>query len=198
MRLLRRWPGASAEGFDRNPWFLEAGRAAAVAAGVATRLSLIETDSPGVMLSGREVDLAVAMGATGIVGDQATTVAFLASIVSSGGRVVFGDGVWTGEPPASGLAAFGMARNELADGVDGLVALGRAVGLEPIEADLVSVEEWDAYESAYAGAAEAWAAAQPDDPDAGAFLARAAGMRSSFASWRRASMGFAIAVMRRT
>ena len=43
-RLLSRWPEATAEGFDRNPWFLAAARAAAERAGVASRVSFIETE----------------------------------------------------------------------------------------------------------------------------------------------------------
>ena len=196
IRLLRRWPGTTAEGFDRNPWFMAEARAAAEAAGVAGRLSIIGTDAPGTLLSGRAVDLAIAIGATGIVGDQAETLAFLASIVVPGGLVVFGDGVWTGEPDPAGLAAFGMARAELATGAAGFTALGRAAGLEPISVDLVSTDEWDAYEASYAGAIDAWVAANHDDPERATFEARAAGMRSSYESWRRASMGFAIGIFR--
>ncbi len=197
VRLLNRWPGTSAEGFDRNPWFMADGRAVAEAAGVAGRLSLIGTDAPGALLSGRAVDLAIAIGATGIVGEEAETLAFLASIVVPGGLVAFGDGVWVGEPDPTGLAAFGMSRDELPDGLDAFTDLGRAGGLDVLSVDLVSTDEWDAYESSYAGAVDAWAAANPDDSDRAAFTARAMGMRASYAEWRRASMGFAIGVYRK-
>jgi SAM-dependent methyltransferase len=194
IRLLRHWPGTSAEGFDRNRWFMAEARAAAEAAGVAGRLSLVDTDSPGALLAGRSVDLAIAMGATGIVGDQAETLAFLASIVGPGGHVIFGDGAWVADPDPDGLAAFGIARDELVEGAEGLAALGRAAGLEPVSVELVSPGEWDAYEAAYADAAEDWVVANPDDPERAAFAARAAGMRVSYAAWRRAAMGFAIGV----
>jgi SAM-dependent methyltransferase len=197
IRLLQRWPGTTAEGFDRNSWFMAQAKTAAEAAGVASRLSTVDTDSPGALLAGRSVDLAIAMGATGIVGDQAETIAFLASIVEPGGLVVFGDGAWIGEPSPAGLEAFGMAREELVDGAEGIAALGRAVGLEPIDIAPVTTEAWDDYESTYAGAVDAWAAANPDDPDRAAFQARAAGMRASYAAWRRASMGFVIGAFRR-
>ncbi len=196
IRLLRRWPGTTAEGFDRNRSFMAEARAAAADAGVAGRLSLIDTDSPGALLAGRSVDLAIAMGATGIVGEQAETLAFLASIVGRGGHVVFGDGAWVAEPDPAGLAAFGMARDELVDGAEGLAALGRAAGLDLVSVELVTPGEWDEYEAAYAGAVDAWAAANSDDPERDAFAARAAGMRASYAGWRRASMGFAIGVFR--
>ena len=76
------------------------------------------------------------------------------------------------DPPPDGLAAFGMTRDELPDGVDGLTGLASAAGLEPVSVELVSTDEWDAYEAAYADGIEAWAAAAPDDPDRDAFLAR--------------------------
>jgi SAM-dependent methyltransferase len=196
IRLLRHWPGTTAEGFDRNRWFLADARAAADEAGVGGRLSLIDTDAPGALLAGRSVDLAIAMGATGIVGDQAETLRFLASIVGPGGHVVVGDGAWVADPAAAGLAAFGMARDELVDGAEGLAELARAIGLEVVSVELVSPGEWDAYEAAYAGAVDDWAAANPGDPELDAFAARAAGMRASYGVWRRASMGFAIGVFR--
>ena len=197
IRLLQAHPRTTAEGFDRNPWFLADARAAAEAAGVASRLSLIETDAPGVALDGRAVDVAVAIGATGIVGDGRETLAFLASIVVPGGEVVFGDGFWAAPPPADGLAAFGMDRAELPDGVDGFAALGRSVGLELIAVEAASPDEWDDYEGEYGAAVDAWADANPDDPERAAFLARSAGMRESYAAWRRTAMGFAIARFRR-
>jgi Methyltransferase domain len=197
IRLLRVHPDATAEGFDRNPWFLADARAAATVAGVVGRLSLIETDAPAVRLAGRAVDAAIAMGATGIVGDGRATVTFLASIVVPGGEVVFGDGFWAATPPDDGLAAFGMTRGELPDGLDGFAALGSAAGLEPVAIEAVSTAEWDDYEAAYGAAVRTWAEAHPDDPDLDAFLARAEGMRTSYAAWRRRALGFAIGRFRR-
>ena len=197
IRLLRRWPGTSAEGFDRNRWFTAEARAAAEDAGVAGRLSLIDTDAPGALLAGRSVDLAIAMGATGIVGDQAETVAFLASIVGPGGHVVFGDGAWVAEPDPAGLAAFGMARDELVDGAEGLAALGRGRGTGgPSPSSSSRPRSGTRTRPPTRVPSTTWAAANPDDPDRDAFLARAAGMRASYAAWRRASMGFAIGVFR--
>ena len=149
IRLLRRAPDATAEGFDRNPWFLADARDAAEAASVAGRLSLIETDAPAVALHGRAVDVAIAMGATGIVGEAAETLAFLGSIVVPGGEVVFGDGFWAAAPPDAALVAFGMRRDELPDGLDAFAGLGRAAGLEPVTVEAVSPGEWDVYERAY-------------------------------------------------
>jgi SAM-dependent methyltransferase len=192
--LLQHAPRATAEGFDRNPWFLADARAAAVEVGhdVARRVSFVETDAPGLMLAERAAALTIAMGATGILGGQAETLAGLAAATRPGGIVLFADGLWLREPPADALAAFGMSRDELADGVDGFAALGVEASLRPDAVEVVDAAEWDDYESAYAGAVERWAARHPDDPEHDAFLARAAGMGASYAAWRRDAFGYAI------
>lgn len=196
--LLGRWPGATAEGFDRNPWFLAAARSAAhdAGSGIAARASFVETDAPGVMLADRSVAMTVAMGATGILGDQRETVAVLAAATRPGGTVVFADGFWSRLPPADGLTSFGMTFDELADGVDGFAALGAEAGLIVEAVDVVDVVEWDDYEGSYAAAVERWAGANPADPERVPFLERAARMRSSYADWRRDAFGYAIARFR--
>ncbi len=195
-RLLSRWPEATAEGFDRNPWFLAAARAAAERAGVARRVSLIETDAPGERVADRSVAMGIAIGASGILGHHAATVTGLARAVRPGGVVLFGDGVWLREPLSSGLASFGMTRDELPDGPDGFAGLGVEAGLEVLDVEIVDAVEWDTYEDSYVGAIERWAAANPFDPEAEAFLARAQLFRSSYAEWRRDALGFAVARFR--
>jgi SAM-dependent methyltransferase len=198
VRLLRRWTAATGEGFDRNPWFLAAARQAAADAGpdVERRMSFVETDAPGVLIADRSVAMAVAIGASGILGDEAATVAGLAAAVRPGGIVVFGDGLWIREPLLSGIASFGMTRDELPDGIEGFAALGIEAGLEVLDVEVVDDAEWDAYEDAYAGAIERWAAANPADPDAVELLERATLFRESYAEWRRDAFGFAIARFR--
>lgn len=193
VRLLTRWPDSSAEGFDRNPWFLGTARAHAAAAGVDRRLSFVETDAPGALVADRAVAMTVAMGATGILGDHAATLAGLARATRPGGIVVFADGLWIREPSYAGMASFGITRDELPDGPEGFAELGVEAGLEALGVEVVDDAEWDAYEDAYAGAVERWVAANPDDPDAGPFAERAQLFRSSYADWRRDAFGFAVA-----
>jgi hypothetical protein len=72
-----------------------------------------------------------------------------------------------------------------------------APGLVLVAAREASPEGWDAYEDAYAGAVERWAAANPDDHERDAFLVRASSFRSTWVAWRRDAMGFVTAVLRR-
>ena len=197
--VLARSAGATAEGFDRNPWFLADARAAAAAAGpgIARRASFIGTDAPGVRIAERAAAMSVAMGATGAFGgDAAATIRALAGAVRPGGLVVFADGLWIREPSADGLATFGMTRDELPDGIEGFAALGLDAGLVVDAIDVVDDAEWDAYEEAYVRAVDTWAARHPDDPEREASLARAAAMRTSYVDWRRDSFGYAIGRLR--
>jgi SAM-dependent methyltransferase len=198
VRLLAAHPDARATGIDRSPWFLRDAQARAAELGVADRLELRDEDATQVSWPVDALDLAIAVGAAGIIGDHAATVAALARMVRpGGGLVLFGDGVWIGEPPAEWLAAFGMERGELPNGLDGQQALGAAAGLEPLWSELVTVEEWDDYESGYGSLVERWATAHPEDPDRDAFMARTTLMRQSYAEWRRDSFGFGITLFRR-
>jgi SAM-dependent methyltransferase len=193
VRLLARWPGATAEGFDRNSWFLADARERADEAGVTGRISFVETDAPGALIAERDAAMTVAIGATGAFeGDHAATVRALAGATRAGGLVVFGDGLWVREPPFDALKAFGMALDELPDGIDGFEALGRDAWLTVEDVDVVSQAEWDEYEASYAATIQRWAGEHPDDPERDAFLARSSMMRTSYDDWRRDAFGFAI------
>jgi hypothetical protein len=197
-RLLAANPAATAVGVDRSPWFLADARVRSGTLGVAARLELHEADATAFEWPRETADLAIAIGSSGILGAQAGTLAALGRMArGDGGLVLFGDGVWLDEPPLDGLAAFGMERAELPDGLEGQRALGEATGLRPVWSELVSIEEWDAYERAYAEAISRWAQANPEDPELRAFVARSALMRDSYAAWRRDTFGFGITLFRR-
>jgi hypothetical protein len=109
--------------------------------------------------------------------------------------VVIGEGYWRVPPEPAWLREFGVEPGELLD-LDGTLARMTAPGLVLVEARGSGAAAWDAYEDAYAGAVERWAAANPDDPERSAFLERAAWFRSTWARWRRDAMGFVTAVLR--
>jgi hypothetical protein len=208
VRLLAARPSALATGVDRSPWFLAEARDRARELGVLDRLDLLEADATAFDWPDGTADLAISMGAAGILGDHPATLEALARMVRAparamsggvrpGGLVLFGDGVWLAEPPPEGLASFGMDRHELPDGLEGQRALGVRAGLESLWSGAVSVEEWDDYESAYGSAVEPWLAEHPDDPDGPGFLERLTLMRRSYTEWRRGTFGFGITMFRR-
>jgi hypothetical protein len=80
---------------------------------------------------------------------------------------------------------------------DATVARVAAAGLEPLAVRLASQRGWDAYEDEYSGAIERWMGDHPGDPDQAPFLGRTAMMRTTWTTWRREAMGFAVVVARR-
>jgi len=187
-------------GIDRNPWFLADGRQAARAAGVADLVELrdgeIGTETSA--LPAQAVDLASCIGASGVFGGRRGTLEALAGVARPGGLVLVGEG-WLRRPLTDDeCAEFDIGEDEMAD-VPATIATGTALGLDSLGSLLATEPEWDAYEDAYAGAIERWAAdeADPDDPDREPFLERAAFMRDTYARWRREAMGFGLFLFRR-
>jgi hypothetical protein len=84
--------------------------------------------------------------------------------------VLLGDGYWRQPPGADYLDALGATADELPD-LAGFVAAGEAVGLTPLYAVTTSVEEFDRYEWRWSLNGERYAAAHPDEPGVGEFLA---------------------------
>ncbi len=187
--------GVRGIGVDRNPWFIADAERLAAAAGVAGNLEWRTADAavePLVI----GADIAACIGATGALGGPVTAPGVVAHLLRPGGIGLIGEAFWREPPPAGTAEAFGMGPDEMVD-LDATVARVAAGGLVPLAVVRASLAGWDAYEDAYAGAVERWADGHPDDPDREAFTEGAAMMRATWTAWRRASMGFAVIVVRR-
>ena len=198
IRLAHRRQVA-ALGVDRNPWFVAEGIAALERARLGALVELRVGDAASAALGTLEgsLDLAACVGASGIFGGRRQTLEALGRLVRPGGLVVIGEGYWRAAPNPAWLGEFEIGPDEMTD-VAGTIATGTDLGLEPLEPLLASTPEWDAYEDAYAGGIEAWATANPDDPEREAFLQQAAFFRDTYARWRRDAMGFGLFTFRRT
>jgi SAM-dependent methyltransferase len=187
-------------GVDRNPWFLAEGRDAARAAKVADLVELREGElgAETAPLPGDAADLASCVGASGVFGGRRETLDALARVARPDGLVLVGEGYLRRPLTDAENAEFGIGEDEMTD-IDGTIATGTALGLESLGSLLATEPEWDAYETAYAGAIDRWVAeeASSDDPDRERFVERAAFMRDTYARWRREAMGFGLFVFRR-
>lgn len=195
VRLARR--GVRGTGIDRNAAFIAAGRSLARDAGVAdlVELRVADTEADGVDLP-LDLDLAVCLGATQALGGPVAAPRVLSALVRPAGLVVIGEGYWRVPPEPAWLEEFGVNPGELL-GLDETLERAMAGSLVLVEAREAGQAAWDAYEDAYAGAVDRWAAANPVDPEREEFLARAAFFRSTWSRWRRDAMGFVTAVLRR-
>ena len=94
-------------------------------------------------------DLVVSTGGVSFRGGVGGTLAVLSGYVASGGKLLFGEGYWREEPTAEYLVALGAAREELKD-YEGTIEAAVEAGLDLKRAVASSVDDWDAYEDAWA------------------------------------------------
>jgi SAM-dependent methyltransferase len=193
VRLARR--GVRGTGLDRNRWFIADAAALVARAGVSALVELRVADAMAEPLP-RGFDFVACIGATGALGGPVRAPQAIAELLPPGGIAIIGEVFWQTPPPTDAAAAFGIEPGEMV-GLDETVARVTAGGLEPLAVRVAGQSGWDAYEDAYAGAIERWAAANDADPDRAVFLERVSMMRATWAAWRRDSMGFAVVVATR-
>ena len=111
-------------------------------------------------------DLVVSTGGVAFRGGVGGTLAVLAGFVASGGKLLFGEGYWREEPSAEYLVALGAAREELKD-YEGTIQAAVEAGLDLKRAVTSSIEDWDAYEDAWARNGERYADAHEDEDEEG-------------------------------
>lgn len=165
IRLAERF-GLEVVAVEGDPVMAGLARARIAAAGATVRL--VEGLSGDVLAAETPFDLIVSIGATEPAGGglrvPADMLTALAARLVPGGRLLWGDTVWKGEPPAP-LRQLMEMTNLFADDA-GWRAAAASAGLEVIAARLSSDAEWDRYTGAMQAAAAAWLEAHPDHEDA--------------------------------
>jgi SAM-dependent methyltransferase len=188
-RIAERW-GARVVGVERSPYALDAARARAAALSAGTP-TLVEGDladpPPGPW------DLVVNIGAMP-PGTQGAALRDWAARLTTGGRILVGDGYWRRPPDAGYLGALGAGADEMQD-LDGMYTLAAEAGLSVVCAAVSPDADFEAYEVAYRDNALAWAAAHADDPDAPAAVARATGWWAIHERWGRDTLGFVVLLL---
>ncbi|MFC7326172.1 SAM-dependent methyltransferase [Marinactinospora rubrisoli] len=164
LRLLEAAPGAVGTGVDTDGSLLARGHAAAVARGMADRVSFVE----GPAATWREpADLVVCVGASHAFGDTADALRALRRAVRPGGRALFGDGFWE-RPPTPGELSRMWPKASADDYPDlaGLVDLAVAAGFRPLWVEAASPDEWHDFESGFLADREHWLLEHGDRPEA--------------------------------
>jgi SAM-dependent methyltransferase len=152
-------------------------------------IQVIAGDAHAFAAEPRSYDLVCSVGAV-------TPLAPLAGLARPGGLVLFGEGYWRRPPDDRYLEALGATRDELADW-EATIALGAPLGLDLVRARSSTVDEWDAYEDAWAANGEAFARAHPGEPGVADFLDWVrAGRRRYRELGGRETLGFALLLFR--
>ena len=198
--LLRAVAASSARGLgvDAQGTSVEHGQELAAAMNLGDRIELRVGDARVNTPSG--VDAVICVGASQIWStetgsseplDYEAALSALRALVSPGGRVVYGEGIWSSEPTDAAIAPLGQRLDEFV-ALPELVELAVRCGFASLAVAEAGLDEWDEFESGYSARYAAWLAEHGSDhPDADEVRARAARQRTAYLGGYRGILGFA-------
>lgn len=192
LRALTTRPRAYAEGVDVSAGALARARRSADERGVGDRLVLHRQDA-AIFAAARQYDVVVCVGSTHALGGLLPTLDAARGHLAPGGRILVGDGYWSGTPTREAVDMLG----DLAD-LATTVERVAAAGWTPRYGHVSTRAELDAYEWACWGSLAAWALDHPDDPDSADALVTAAERRTEWLRGYRDVFGFVSLVLGRT
>lgn len=155
--VARAGEGASGTGVDSDGALLERGRREAARRGLPAGF----TEADAATWRGT-ADRLLCVGASHAFGGTADALTALARAVPAGGRLLFGDAIWSRPPTpeAAGLLGEGILA------LPGLLDAARAAGWRTIHAGEADQREWDDFESSFRAGRTEWLLANPDHPRA--------------------------------
>lgn len=192
LRALRERPGLRGEGVDVSEGALSDARTASERLGVQDRLVLHHQDAAR-FTSAYRFDLVLSVGSTHAFGGLLPTLTAARGHLSSGGRVLIGDGFWPQAPSPEAVEMLGDAAD-----LAGTLDLVTADGWTPVGGHVSTRQELDDYEWAWTGSLAGWALDHPDDPDRAQALEVAGTHRDEWLRDYRDSWGFVCLVLRST
>jgi len=197
LRVLEAAPDARGLGVDLDDESLGAARAHAVLRGLGDRVEFEARDArrtPG------PIDAVTCIGASQIWGadvaeaqplDYAAALTALRALLPHGGRLVYGEGIWS-RPPTPEATAPLAGRDDEYVAMGPLVEIAEGHGFAVMAAHEASLEEWDAFESGFTAGHARWLAEhEPDDPEAEEVRALAARQHASYFGGYRGVLGLA-------
>lgn len=197
LRVLEAAPSASGLGIDLDEESLVHARRAAETRGLAGRATFEARDARGV--SG-PFDSVTCIGASQIWGpdveeaqplDYAAALTALRAMLPHGGRLVYGEGIWSAPPTPAAVAPLSGRVDEYVT-LALLVPLAESHGFGVMAAHEASLDEWDAFESGFTAGWVRWLAGhEPDDPEADEVRARVARQHTAYLVGYRGILGLA-------
>jgi cyclopropane fatty-acyl-phospholipid synthase-like methyltransferase len=181
---------ATAVGVDTDERLLERGRAAAADRGLADRVRFVR----GAAEEWTEpADRLLCIGSAHAWGGARRALPALARLVTPGGRLLFGDGVWESPPTEPARELFG---DDVLPAPE-LERLITASGWRILQRTLADLDEWDEFEETWRAGREEWRLAHAGDPRATAVAAELAERLTEYVDVYRGVLGFTYLVLTR-
>ncbi|HEY3504604.1 MAG TPA: class I SAM-dependent methyltransferase [Actinocatenispora sp.] len=198
LRVVEAAPKATGLGLDLDADAVGHGRRLAERRGLDQRVRLVVGNARDELPA--RVDAAICIGATQVWGEEGRTdlpidyrsaLRALRSAVEPGGRVVYGEGVWSAEPTEAAAAPLAGRLDEFVR-LPELLDLAVAEGFRPVQVHEATLDEWDEFESGYSACYARWLATHPaDHPHADEVRRRADRQRAAYLRGYRGVLGLA-------
>ena len=141
LRVVAKHRAATGTGVDTDRRLLDRARRAAAARNLYERVEFVEDDLTTFDDHG---DLVLCVGAAQAWGGATVALRELRGRLEPGGALLFADGFWARPPGADARKLFGKLPV-----YDGLLQIARAAGLTVEHAERSTLDEWDAFETAW-------------------------------------------------
>lgn len=197
LRVLEAAPNGRGLGLDLDEESIAVARASAVRRGLDDRVSFEARDA---RQAGGPFDAVTCIGASQIWGpsaeenqplDYAAALTALRDLLHRGGRLVYGEGIWS-RPPTPGATAPLAGRDDEYVGLGRLVEIVEAHGFAVVAAHETTLDEWDTFESGFTAGYVRWLVEHdPDDPEAAEVRDRVARQHRGYFDGYRGILGLA-------
>jgi cyclopropane fatty-acyl-phospholipid synthase-like methyltransferase len=181
---------ATGVGVDTDERLLERGRAAAADRGLADRVRFVR--GPAEEWT-EPADRLLCIGSAHAWGGARRALPALARLVTPGGRLLFGDGVWESPPTEPARELFG---DDVLPAPE-LERLITASGWRILQRTVADLDEWDEFEETWRAGREEWRLAHAGDPRAAAVAAELAERLTEYVDVYRGVLGFTYLVLTR-
>ena len=155
--VARAGVGTAGVGIDTDQSVLERGRREAAARGLP-----VEFLNADVASWRGTADRVVCTGASHAFGGTADALRSLAGVVPAGGRLLYGDAIWSQPPSPEAVGLLGEDIGSLTE----LLDAARASGWRAIHVSEADQREWDDFESTFRAGRQEWLIANPGHPRA--------------------------------
>lgn len=203
LRVLASAPQALGRGVDSASGSINRAKQQALKRGLLDRATF--DLMPGLEAQDRPADAVICIGASQIWGppveaaqplDYAAALRALRALVLPGGRLFYGEAIWSATPHAAATAPLAGRDDEYLTH-DALREQIRAAGFEVVDDDQASLQEWDVFEAGYRGRFTRWLDAHvADHPAAGQVRRQYEEQRAAYEEGYRGVLGMAYFCLR--
>ena len=203
LRVLTAAPQARGRGVDSASASIDRARQQALTRGLLNRAAF--SSMPGMEAQERPADAVICIGASQIWGppvedaqplDYSAALRALRALVLPGGRLVYGEAIWSATPHPAATAPLAGRDDEYLS-ADALREQIRAAGFEVVNEEHASVQEWDVFEAGYRGRFTRWLGAHDaDHPAAGQVRRQYEEQRAAYEEGYRGVLGMAYFCLR--